>query len=152
MNQSIILKQKYQHALIENLKKDIILHDLTNQRNRTKFENFNGVFPNETISSLRSLDSKKECDSSFVLTAVRGLYRENLERLKNKSYSGISKNKTKEALTPEKLKCLRSVYEERLNYIENDVDTSEIMERKGKFAKHVKTALETINSNNKMKN
>lgn len=149
IQQSMSIKQQYQRALIENLKKDIIIYDLTKKQNETKFEEFIGAFSTETISSLRSFDSKVDCDSSFVLAAVRGLYGDNLQRLKNKSYSGISRDRTKEPLTPEKLTCLRSLYEKRLHYIDN-IDVHESALRKNKFAKHVKTALETIN--NKTKN
>lgn len=144
MQQSILVKQKYQHALIENLKKDIILYNLTKQQSNQQFDEFNDVLSVETLQLLRSIGQTPECDSSFVLAAVRSLYGQNLPTLKNKSYSGISKDKKKEPFTPEKLNCLRSLYEKRFEYMEDNI----IMhtERKKKFAKHIKTALETINN------
>lgn len=143
-----LTKQKYNSALVENLKKDFILHNLTNQLIENRFDEFCDMFSIETVKLLRKIGPKPENDSSFVLTAVRGLYRNNLATLKNKSYSGISKNKTKEPLTPEKVTCLRSIYEKRIEYVENETNMYDVTERKTKFSKHVKTALESINKSN----
>lgn len=137
-------KQKYHAALVENLKKDLILRNLTNQPNENRFEEFGDTFPIETIKLLRSFSSKPENDSSFVLVSVRSLYRNDLATLKNKSYSGHSKNNVKKPFTPEKLDRLKSIYEKRIEY-EHDDGIHDSLDRKKKFPKHVKTALETIN-------
>lgn len=137
-------KHKYQAALIDNLKKDLILHKLLNREAETNFNDFDDRFPAETLHTLRSFDNVEKCDSSFVLTAVRGLYIQNLAALKNKTYSGISKNNSKESISPEKIKCLKDIFDKRMEYIEleNCVVNGE---RKKKFAKHVKNAIESIN-------
>lgn len=148
MHKYHLTKQKYNAALVENLKKDFILYNLTNQHIDNRFEEFSVMFSIDTIKLLRKFRPKSESDSSFILAAVRGLYRDNLARLKNKSYSGISKNNVKQPLTPEKVTCLRSIYEKRMEYIEGEINMHDKAERKKKFAKHVKTALESINKSN----
>lgn len=141
-------KQKYQAALIENLKKDLILHKLLNQEAENEFVEFTGQFPAKTLMELCSLDKAEKNDSSFILTAVRGLYSNDLTQLKNKTYSGYSKTNTKECISPEKIKCLRDIFEKRLELIElSDIFVDDA--RKNKFPKHVKNAIVTINKSKK---
>lgn len=130
--------------MIENLKKDLILHKLLNQEIKNEFDEFNDRFPVKTLNELRTLGKAEKCDSSFVLNALRGLYINNLAELKDKTYSGSSKTNSKEPITPEKMKCLKEIFEKRLEYIElADIIVDD--ERKKKFPKLVKNAIETIN-------
>lgn len=142
-NQSV--KQQYNVALIENLKKDFVLYNLLHQNTEKSYEEFIGTFPVETIKRLQSIGQNQENDSSFILAAVRGLYSDNLTKLKNKSYSGPSKRNLKEGLTPEKVNHLKSIYEKRMEYMKPNSSMVAIEERKKKFSKHVKTAIQTIN-------
>lgn len=137
-------KQKYQAALIDNLKKDLILHKLLNQQTGYNFHAFSGGFPTETLDKLSTYGTAEQYDSTFVLTAVRGMYSHNLSALKNKSYSGLSKTNSKESISPEKMKCLKNIFDKRLEYIESE-DFIVSDERKKKFPKHVKNAIESIN-------
>lgn len=112
-------KQKYHAALIDNLKKDVVLLKLTNQEKEERFSDVNGQFPTGTLELLRTFGPSQKEDSSFVLSAVRGLYINRLPALKTKSYSGTSrKNVEKHALTPEKMNHLKNIFEQRINYVD----------------------------------
>lgn len=136
-------KQQYQDALIDNLKKDLILHKILNRETENNFDEFDDRFPTDTLNKLRSIDKTEKCDSSFILTALRGLYIHDLAALKNKTYSGISKTTSKEPITPKKMEYLKEIFEKRLGYIQEDCVVND--ERKKKFPKHVKNAIESIN-------
>lgn len=138
-------KHEYQAALIENLKKDLILHKLLNQEKENNFDEFSDRFPANTLDELRSLSMAEKCDSSFILAAMRGLYKQNLAALKNKTYSGVSKTNSKESISPEKMKCLNDIFQKRLELEDAGVND----EREKKFPKYVKSAIESINKANK---
>lgn len=139
-------KHEYQAALIENLRKDLILHKLLNQEKEDNFDEFSDRLSANTLVELRSLSKAEKCDSTFILTAMRGLYNQNLSALKNKTYSGASKNNTKESISPENIKCLNDIFQKRLD---NIADLGINNERKKKFPKYVKNAIESINKANK---
>lgn len=133
------VKQKYHLALIENLRKDVTIENLLDKKKKSMFDNFHGDFPHDALESLRVIGNTEREDSTFVLTAVRGLYSD-LSTLKNKTYSGMSKNKSKDPMTPKKLEILKTIFEKRIDNIDCDSD----IKRKKLFSKHVKTAIETI--------
>lgn len=143
------IKQKYHTALIENLKRDVVLHNLKSKKNEYRYSEFSAEFCAVALAKLRAFGTSQKDDSTFVLTAVRSLYQNNFGALKDKTYSGISRNKNKQALSPEKLSCLKNVYGKRMEYVRQDLPFMN-NERKSNFAKHVKTAIESINKiNNK---
>lgn len=96
------IKRQLLTALNENLKKDYIIDSLTQQKIGERFDEFKDKFDSMTMQSLRDIGETEKEDSTFVLTSVRGMYADNLSMIANKTYSGMSKNNTKTALTPEK--------------------------------------------------
>lgn len=69
------------------------------------------------IFDLRSIQSAPRGDSTFVLHAVKFLYPNEHEKLRNKTVLGIkrpSKNAEKEKMTSEKKQIMDSIFNERL--------------------------------------
>lgn len=106
---------------------------------------FKDNFPPDILAILRSIDGKTMSDSSFVLTCVRSLYKDNLDRLKNISVTGrICKNERKQKMSPQKQKVLKDIFEERLNAL---VSTgNEKLQRAKKINEHIKRAIFNANS------
>lgn len=117
ITQQNITKQKYNEALIENLKYDLILYKLQNQEQQIQFEEFKDLFSVKTLDKLRNLSGAEVNDSGFILAAVRDLYKDNLSVLKNKNYTGSC---GKEAVSPEKKKILKDIFDKRLEYLNNE--------------------------------
>lgn len=109
-------KQKYHEALVLNLKKDVQMEQLEEQSIKTTYKQFQGTLQDKTIDELKSLDGSQKSDSKFVLTVVKDLYRNDLLRLQNKTFSG----RKKESISPEKMKILRDTYNMRMNSVENN--------------------------------
>lgn len=107
------------------------------------FEKYKGVLGEVQLSKLRSIDIGRSGDSSFILNAVRFIYSENLAKLKNKSVTGCTKTKKTEAMSPEKLDQLRSLYNERIIHINEPKD--ERNDRLNKFNRLVGRAIANIN-------
>lgn len=105
------------------------------QLTKYTFNEFRGTLKDETIDTLKALDDSQKKDSTFVLTAIKDLYSNDLLRLKNKTYSG----RKKEPITPEKLKVLRDLFTVRMNSIPNN------RERQTNFGRCIKAAIENIN-------
>lgn len=134
-------KQNYQEALVVNLKKDLILLKLLNKNTESRFAEFDDRFSKEAIDKLRSFDKAETNDSSFISTAVRALYIHDLAALENKTFSGKSTSgQPKEQLSPQKIKCLEDLFQKRMEYIEIE-DGAIKDERKKKFSKHIKNAI-----------
>lgn len=132
------LKKKYYNALLENLKKDVEIEALEESL-QSKYRKFSDILPENTLKVLRSLENTKSKDSKFILTALRGLYADRMDELKNINLSGISKkNEDKRPMTPEKQDSLRQMLRERTN------DS----ERVSQINRLIKTAIETINKKN----
>lgn len=133
-------KDKYHKSLVLNLKKDIMIDELEKQlASATKLE-FEEFFSQGMITTLRSINGIKKKDSNFILTAVKDMYRDDVHRLKGKTFSG----RTKEKMTPKKVVVLKALFKERLK---NLPDSDERMKN---FGKCVKAAIENIN-NTKLK-
>lgn len=137
------IKRELMIALSENLKKDFVIENLTDQAKNQRFDEYKDKFSSEAIQFIRNIGTTEKEDSTFVLMSMRGLYENNLSTLANKTYTGVSKCE-KNALTPTKSAFLKDIYNQRLKYIEEDGFIISATRRK-KFAKHVKTAIESIN-------
>lgn len=131
--------KQYHETLVLNLKKDLQIRQLKQKLNNNRFNAFNEVLSPSTIEELRLLADIPEKDSTFVLMAMKDLYREDLNHLKCKTYSG----RKKEALTPEKVDVIKKMFIERVDAVEKN--SKNINDRKSKFSKHVKGALQNIN-------
>lgn len=141
-------KQKYQTALVDNLKRDLMLDNLTEQKKENRFNDFKKVFSLSSLTELKCMGPNEREDSSFVLTAVRNLYAENLAALQKKTLTGASKNDTTEAMSPKKVDILRNVYAKRMEYMEEDC-LLDNKNRKKNCSKHINIALQTIKRNEK---
>lgn len=138
------IKQKYQTALVENLKKDLVLDSLIQKAKEHRFSGFSEFFPSNTLIELNLIGPSEKDDSSFVSTTIRSLYSDNLALLETKTLSGKSKENNKEAMSPAKVVILKNIYDKRMEYLETDCLLTN-KKRKKNFSKHVKTALESIN-------
>lgn len=136
------LNKEYYENLIAHLKKDVAIRQLKQKKNKHKnqFNDFRGVFSPSAIKELESMIGTSAKVSTFVLKALTNLYHDELPRLKQKTYSGRSK----EALTPEKSEILKKLLTKRIDLEEENVEIGK--QRKLRFGKHVKTGIENINN------
>lgn len=134
------MRVKYYDMLVDNLKKDLEIESLEEKcRSNKRYSNFEEHLSTESMDTLRSYDITKKNDSKFVLAAVRGLYANRLEVLKNKTVSGRSKSQPKEKITPTKMTILRELFKTRIG------DDMESSGREKSLSKMVKSAIEQIN-------
>lgn len=129
-------KERYHECLIVNLKKDARLRQL--EAPLEKFVDFRNILSNEAIESLQSLNPAPVDDSTFILTALKVLYKDDLSRVKTKTYSG--RGHMKEKISPKKIEVLKKLFTERLECIQTNTNG-----QNANFGKHVKTAIESIN-------
>lgn len=139
---------KYNQLLVENLKKDVQLEMLQKELKDERFNEFAEYFDDETLEYFRNFGNTKREDSSFILKAVQCLYADNLTILKTKSVTGQSKHDAnKTAVTPMKRKILTELFEKRLEFI-GTTETIDV-QRKLALNKHIKTAITTVNKQQK---
>lgn len=137
-------KKKYHELLALNLKKDIQISQL--EQKMMLYNGFRGVISDKAIDVLNSIQLSKSKDSFFILTAVKDLYREDLLKLKQKTFSGrknVTANTSKEPISPAKKNVLKELFQQRMSKIPGSEN------RMNCLAKHVKQAIETINTTNK---
>lgn len=112
------------------------------------FDQFNGILTENQLGTLRSIVKSTTGDSTFVLNCVRFMYCDDLGKLASKSVTGGSKKDSKEALSPQKLGQMKTMYVERLTDL--NIGKEEKGEREKKFNQHVHRAI--INTNATLKN
>lgn len=135
------LKKDYHEMLVLNLKKDIEINQL--KKDSQSFQTFSGIFSDTTIDSFKSIINSKSKDSFFILTAIKDLYRSDLEKLKKRTYSGrVNTKNSKEPISPEKKKILTDVFQVR---VKREPDGESRMKNLGK---HIKVSIENINKTN----
>lgn len=134
-----IAAKKYHETLILNLKKDIKMKELKSILPENQFDEFANSLPTAIITELKCIKNVPEKDSNFILKIVKGLYRDDLNKLNNKTFGG----RKKEALTPTKKELIKKMYTKRLT------GTLNSKEREANFGRHVKNAIETIKKQNK---
>lgn len=133
-------QEAYHRELILNLKKDIQIEELEKQLGLlkcTRYHAFRNDFSEAAILELRKVDDSEKKDAAFITIAIKDFYRDDLSKLKNKTYSG----RRKEALTPTKVKVLQDLFNERLE------DDSDDTKRKKNLSKCIKTSIEILNKN-----
>lgn len=107
------------------------------------FSAFQNEFSGDVLSSLRSVENRREKDSHFVNIAMRALYAGNLNGLKNKSVTGRSKSgQRKEPITPEKHRVLKTIYTERIHIVSPECE--ERAARITRLNKYIKDAIHNI--------
>lgn len=129
-------KEKYHQALVDNLKKDVLIRQLEAALQKSKYDEFHEIFGDEIIERLRLLSSDPEKDSTFIRTAMEGLYKDDFSRLKTMSYSGYRTKKQK--MPQADIDVLRKLFILRLEHQNNYVD------RLANFTKHIKNGIENI--------
>lgn len=105
------------------------------------------------IFDLRSIQSAPRGDSTFVLHAVKFLYPNEHEKLRNKTVLGIkrpSKNAEKEKMTSEKKQIMDSIFNERLKGLA--ITSAEHTERAKKLNQFIKSAFANISKLSASKN
>lgn len=127
-------KNQYHEALVLNLKKDMKLEQLQKTLQKSQYDEFRGIISDDAIIKLNSIDYSVKKDSIFILTAVKDLYRNDLARLKQITFSG---RRNKNPMTPEKKKVLSDLLKKRMA---NNPDDSRI----NNLGKYVKTSIESI--------
>lgn len=135
------LKEDYQHLLIENLQKDVIIRQLKQDIARIrKYHIFENILSKSCLEELRGIGTSIKEDSIFVGVVLKELYGA-ADSLKQKSLSGRSKNGDKSELTPEKRSTLESIYGERMKYL----PVSEAGERKNNLPKLIRNIIDCAN-------
>lgn len=98
---------------IKLLEKNVSKGNETNVEKDLMYEQHNGIFDEQTLIKLRSVNGAKRSDSSFVLICMRKLYENSLSTLHLKSACGTHKGKT--VISPEKRRIIESLLLERLS-------------------------------------
>lgn len=104
-------------------------------------------FDEKQLSTLRSISIMPRDDSTFVAIVVKYLYKDRIDSLKTKSLTGRGKNKT--MLTPEKVKIVGKLYEERINNLA--IDDTERIKRLKKLNTLIKDAISNTNRANEVR-
>lgn len=128
-------QEAYHQELVMNLKKDVHIQKLEKKMEELRFNSFRNYLSDAAISELRTIDDLERKDSAFILAALKDLYRDNLTKLKEKTYSG----RRKEPITPTKVNILRNLFTERL------ANDSSNKDRINNLPKCIKTSIEIIN-------
>lgn len=113
-----ICTEKDEHVSILLRKLDLVGTDTksdgASSAQTLPFSKFEHVFEEGDLKRIRSLGNSVPEDSTFVLQVTKSLYASNLDQLRHKSVTGRSKDNSKEAITPEKMNLLKSMYIERM--------------------------------------
>lgn len=111
------------------------------------FKRFEDSFPESGLAQLRSVDGNWKYDSTFILIALRLLYKNDLTRLKIISITGRSRNKTEKiAMSPQKVQTLNDIFKERLDAL--NLGEDETTKRSKRLNYHINSAIHNvINSN-----
>lgn len=144
-------KLKEKLHLLKSVNSDVNLQ-ITSSSNEPKtpqpkakkvlFEEYKGVFSDEQLATLRSINKNPRGDSTFVLNSVRFCYWDDMGKLEHKSLKG--KNNGKEAISPTKQCRLKSLYQDRLDDLELIPEEKSV--RENKFERHVHAAIMNINT------
>lgn len=137
------LKNEYNNLLVENLQKDVIIRQKKLLIAQNKYAKFNNNFSKEILGQLNSFGNSQREDSTFVATAIKGLYNGDIETIKHKSLSGRSKKGETGGISPEKKKILESLYDERMSFISGIDET-----RKNNLNKLIRNAIRNANRKN----
>lgn len=135
-----ILKKK--ETKINFLKSSLVKTSTSLELVYTKFKD---SFTADELALLRSIDGSISSDSSFVLTCVRSLYRNDMNRLENISVTGRSRtNQQKVKMSPQKMKTINDIFEERLKTM--NLRSNERIQREKQINVHIKRAILSTNS------
>lgn len=128
-------QEAYHQELVMNLKKDVHIQKLEKKMEELRFNSFRNDLSDAAISELRTIDASERKDTAFIAVALKDLYRDDLTKLKEKTYSG----RRKEPITPTKVNILQNLFRERL------ANDSSNKDRINNLPKCIKTSIEIIN-------
>lgn len=118
-------KDKYHAALVQNLKKDIEIEDLSKKAEQITDE-LEIFFDTKTQKKMLLVSSSERDDSTYILMAVRYLFRDKIDSLSNYSISGRSKSGAKEIFPEKEAEIIRKIFEKRMaSLAEKGVDITE---------------------------
>lgn len=165
-----VLEKDLKHAKILlrkasdlNLQKDLEIKSLKQQLNKQKmnekydilFQNHSHRFENDEIRKIRSIKAGKRNDSTFVLTILKCLYKNeeaklNDRRVTAKKYVGTKKIE----LSAEKKQIMREMLEERvIDELGTSQDGNELGNRLNELNRHMRNALHnSLNAHKKNHN
>lgn len=121
---------------------DLALDEMKQKRISNRYIGYSDQFPSETIHELRAMSNAKNDDYKFVLAAIRGVHKGNMESLQLKTVNGQLMDECN-VIEPAKMNIIETIFDERLKYIcECElVDES----RKKLLKEHIKRAIIKIN-------
>lgn len=141
---SIIVEKNFE---IENLQKRLPedSNPVSNDAPELMYTSYSNVFSCEQTTQLRSIGTSARNDSTFIIYAIRCLYAENIDSVRNKSACGKKVKrgeKQKTMMTPEKKKTIENIFDERMRG--SGLSILEQNFRKKQLNKLIKDALANI--------
>lgn len=145
------LKHMLSHANRINLNKDILISQLSKSNGKKTgdnsevnekiaFVNFQHIFNSPELLTLRSIPSNSSRDSSFILQALRILYKENNSILNSRTLSSVCPGK--QPISPQKKEILQEIYYERLELL--GLDAIELNLRRSKLNTYISSSIVNI--------
>lgn len=98
----------FYHSLILNSKTDIEIQELKREMQKYRFDEFDLL--KEMVDDLQSIENTAKKDFKFIVRWVRGVYRADLTRLKNRTFTG----RKKPPLSPERVNKIQQVFKKRI--------------------------------------
>lgn len=117
-SESKALKRQYSQLLIQNLQKDVIIRKLKKKIEENKYGSFKGILSDTCLNELKSFGNSQREDSSFIRCALKDLYSQNIDSLKQKTLGGRSKTDTKTKISPVKMSTLNRLFQQRISYMQ----------------------------------
>lgn len=131
-----------------NLNKDLKIEQLQKKPetnsvkldNKLVFSGFTRIFNEMELASFRSIPASSSRDSSFILLALRTLYKEDLSVLNSRTGSNASQGK--QPITPTKRQIIQDLFFERLETL--GLEAIECNSRKSKLGEHTANSIVNV--------
>lgn len=141
------LKKLFDQSTKINLHKDLKINNIVSDtqnslisHGKSTFSLFESTFLLTELQALRSISINRTGDSTFVLTSMRFLYKDNLNLLKSRT--STKPTETKQPITPSKKDIVTKIFRERLLVL--GLCPSDFNTRFAKLNDHIKTALKNL--------
>lgn len=107
------------------------------------YSTFSKQFGSKDLSKMRSIGVSESEDSTFVLAGIRSLYKNEMNKVATITVNGRSRrNEAKQKMTPEKLKSIQDIFNERLDSCE--ISSADRVRRGKKVNVYIKGAFANI--------
>lgn len=103
---------------------------------------FRGIFTTNELDKLRQIEPTRTGDSSFILHAVRCLYKDDLKKLSQISLSGRSNKGQKEQIAYAQYNVIEKLFRKRLKALR--LSAEEYIDREKQMNKHIKNAFNNL--------